>query len=165
MGLPELLQEVDGVAALEVEEGYRWMHPTTHRISAAATQYRDVGGCLCCWDRVGGAADATDDADAAAVAATLVGAAEDQQALVAEAQPERLERGITDSVKRINMAVLRRQARRNERAARAALHDDDFDDDDVEIAMGYRNPQAHDDDDVGIAMVSEYRNTQGAVLL
>ena len=48
-GLPELLQDVDGIAALEVEEGYRWMHPTTNRVSAAATRYRDVGGCLCCW--------------------------------------------------------------------------------------------------------------------
>jgi hypothetical protein len=130
-GPPELLQGVDGIAALEVDEEYRWMHPTTHRVSAAATRYRDVGGYLCCWDRAGGAADAADDAGAAAVAAALVGTAAEQQAPAAEAPPGRLERGITDSVNRINMAVVRRQARRDERAARAAQHDDDFG-----IAMG-----------------------------
>ena len=139
-GPPELLQGVDGIAALEVDEEYRWMHPTTHRVSAAATRYRDVGGCLCCWDRAGGAADAADDAGAAAVAAALVGTAAEQQAPAAEAPaaeapPGRLERGITDSVNRINMAVVRRQARRDERAARAAQHDDDFG-----IAMGDINP-------------------------
>jgi hypothetical protein len=134
-GLPELLQDVDGIAALEVEEGYRWMHPTTNRVSAAATRYRDVGGCLCCWDRVDGAVDVADDADADAVAAALVGAAADQQAPAAEAEPGGLERGINDSVKIINMAVVRRQARRDERAARAAQHDDE-----VGIALGDINP-------------------------
>ena len=53
----------------------------------------------------------------------------------AEAPLGRLERGINDSVNRINMAVVRRQARQDERAARAASHDDD-----VGIAMGCRNP-------------------------
>ena len=113
------------------------MHPTTHRVSAPATRYRDVGGCLCCWERAGGAADAADDAGAAAVAAALVGAAAEQEAPAAEAPLGRLERGINDSVNRINMAVVRRQARRDERAARAASHDDD-----VGIAMGCRNPQS-----------------------
>ena len=67
-GLPELLQDVDGLAALEVEEEYRWMHPTTHRVSAPATRYRDVGGCLCCWEREKEEEDAPHAAGAAAVA-------------------------------------------------------------------------------------------------
>ena len=110
-GPPELLQDVDGLAALEVEEEYRLMHSTTHRVSAAAKRYRDVGGILCCWDRAGGAADTAADAGAAAVAAALVGTAAEQQAPAAKAPPERLEGGITDSVKRSNRAVVRQRAR------------------------------------------------------
>jgi hypothetical protein len=71
-GLPELLQDVDGIAALEVEEGYRWMHPTTNRVSAAATRYRDVGGCLCCWERTDEEEDARHAAGAAAVAPEII---------------------------------------------------------------------------------------------
>ena len=70
-GPPELLQGVDGLAALEVDEEYRWMHPTTHRVSAAATRYRDVGGYLCCWERKEPEEEAPHAAGATAVAPAI----------------------------------------------------------------------------------------------
>ena len=71
-GPPELLQGVDGLAALEVDEEYRWMHPATHRVSAAAKRYRDVGGCLCCWERNDDEEDAPPHAAGAAVVAPAI---------------------------------------------------------------------------------------------
>ena len=50
-GLPELLEEVNDLASLEVGDSYRWMHSEHYELSEQNTKLKDVGGALCCWDK------------------------------------------------------------------------------------------------------------------
>ena len=47
IGLPELLEEADDIASLNVGDSYRWMHTDSHELSDVAEKLEDVGGRTC----------------------------------------------------------------------------------------------------------------------
>jgi hypothetical protein len=139
---PELLV-ISSIDALVAGDTYRWMHPTTHRVSAVVTKYPEVGGLRCYAHRALNDDDAVDvdanvvaralefdnphardtqDIEATAIVAPMILEAHEviNPASFALEPPPPVEaanprRGIERS-----SAEVRRQARFAERAARAA---------------------------------------------
>ena len=154
---PELLV-ISSIDALVAGDTFRWMHPTTHRVSAVVTKYPEVGGLRCCGDGARNDDDALDvgpnvvaraleievdvrdaqdiDIEEAAVVAPMVLEAHDVINPISDALKSPPPAEAANPPRRIERtsAEVRRQARFAERAARAAQ-----DADGVGIAMSEIN--------------------------